>query len=388
MTRTAVLLALAPLGCTSDPAAPRPLPYEADDVAFEAEVLAEGFVIPFDVAIVDDDTWFVSDRSGRMYRYDGGDLTELSGVPEVSHFTDPGIPAILHGGLMDVELHPDYPATPWLYLAHWREGTLQVSRARVDGDALVDRETVFETRTLGWYGNGTRIVWQDDDHFFLSVGGTTISTQDQAILIAQDLREDWGKVHRLRADGSVPDDNPILPGLEAPTTIWSFGHRDPQGLWLDRASGELLGVEHGPKGGDELNVILPGGNYGWPLFTYGIDYSGEGVSLLSEAEAAAVTELPEHHWTVDVDGGSSIAPAFLLGVQDSAFDGWNGRYLLNSLSFRWLLVFDRDTQTTRTIDVTGGLRGAAQLPSGDLLVLRERTSPDAEDGQVIRLSPQ
>jgi glucose/arabinose dehydrogenase len=268
------------------------------------------------------------------------------------------------------------------------EGIVRVARFQLVDDTITQLETVFATRTEGYYGNGSRIAWQDGSHFFLNIGCSTLSTVSDPILIAQDLGEDWGKIHRIRDDGAVPDDNPVLPGLSEPTTIWSYGHRDAQGLYVDRQTSELLAVEHGPKGGDEFNVIEPGQNYGWPLFSYGIDYSGVGVSTLTEDEARETTVLPEHHWTVETeDGGEAIAPAFLLGVRDSLFPEFNGRFLLNSLSFRWLLLYDRDTDVTETLDMSGRIRSAVQLPNGDLLILRERTKKGATDGAVIRIKP-
>ena len=375
-------------GCSTDWATPFPSPYPDAQVEFHQEVLADGFKIPFDVAILDNDTFLVTDRAGQLYRYDAGEVTEIQGIPSVTGFHDPGLLAIWHGGLMDVELHPRYPDEPWIYISYLSEDAhLKVDRFQLEGDTATQRESVFTSSTPGHYGNSSRIVWQDDRHFFLGVGATTHSTVSEPVLVAQDTQVDWGKIHRLADDGSIPEDNPRHPKLGRPTSMWSYGHRDTQGLWLEPGTGELVAVEHGPKGGDEFNVIQPGGNYGWPLFSNGIDYSGESVSLLTEAEAAKTTVLPEHTWTIETeDGGQAIAPAFLLGVRESAIPALDGRFLFNSLTYRWLLVYDRNSRETRTLPVSGRLRGAAQLPDGRILVLRERTGPFATDGQIIALS--
>ena len=363
-------------------------PFEMASVSLQQEVLADGFVVPFDVAIIADDILFITDRNGRLFRYEAGALRMIAGVPTVTTFNDPGLPSILHGGLMDIEAHPDYPTTPWLYASYFADGFLRVARFQVRNDAITDLEPVFVTRTAGFYGGGARIVWQDSQHFFLNVGGSSLSTVSAPNLIAQDLSQDWGKIHRIRADGSIPDDNPVLPEQSAPTTIYSYGHRDAQGLDFDRATGTFLALEHGPKGGDELNVVQAGGNYGWPLFTYGIDYSEAQVSLLGEAEAAEVSVLPEHFWVIPTeDGGQAIAPAFLLGLRDSNFASLNGRFLLSSLHYRQLLVYDRSAATTEALPVSGRIRSAAQLPSGDVLLLRERTAVGRTDGQLLRISP-
>ncbi|MEM9452763.1 MAG: PQQ-dependent sugar dehydrogenase [Myxococcota bacterium] len=389
LTTVCSLALFAAAGCADDDfATPLPSPFPEASISLEYEVLTEGLAIPFDVAVLSDDEFFVTDRVGKLFRYSGGSLVEITGMPVVTTFGDPGIPAIMHGGLMDIELHPGYPDVPWLYISFFSEGFLRVERFQVQGNTATDFEPIFTSRTEGYYGNGARIVWHDDQHFFLNIGGSTLSTVSDPDLISQDLDEDWGKIHRLRDDGSIPDTNPILPELEEPTSIWSYGHRDAQGLYFDAEEDVLFAVEHGPKGGDEFNVIEPGGNYGWPLFTYGIDYSGMSVSTITEAEASETTVLPEHHWTIPTDdGGQAIAPAFLLGVRQSNFGAWNGKFLLSSLFYRWLLLYDRQTDTTEALPLTGRIRSAAQLPGGNILILRERTRADSTDGQLIRLSP-
>ena len=368
---------------------PRRSPFEVSEIALRQQVLVEGLAIPFDVAIISDDDFFVTDRIGKLYRYQNGQLRTIARTPRVSTFEDPGISVILHGGLMDVALHPNYPVVPWVYLSYFVDGYLRVTRVEIRGDVISRTEPIFATRTRGYYGNGARIVWQDAEHFFLNIGGSVFSTISKPNRLAQNFEEDWSKIHRLRADGAIPADNPILPDMDSPTSIWSYGHRDAQGLHYDADSDVLYSVEHGPKGGDEFNVIQSGGNYGWPLFSHGIDYSGLAVSTFTEGWAARTTVLPEHYWTIETnDGGQSIAPAFLLRLRDSNFTDWNGKFLLSSLHYRWLLLFDRQTRQTQSLPVTGRIRSAAQLSNGDLLVLRERTSRSRNNGQLLVISPQ
>lgn len=365
-------------------------PYPISEVAIKIDTIAEGFFIPYGIEILGETEYFITDRQGSFFHFKDGTTTEVTGVPKVLTFGDPGIPFILHGGLMDVSKHPKYPDNPWVYISYLSEkATCKVDRFQIQDNHAIKFETIFETRTSGYYGNGTRIVWEDDAHFFLNVGGSTISTISNPITIAQDFQQDWGKIHRLNADGSIPIDNPILDGLNAPTTIWSYGHRDAQGLYYDKTAKVLFACEHGPKGGDEFNIIVKGGNYGWPLFSYGIDYSGIQVSTIPKDSAATFTVLPEHYWTVPTnDGGQAIAPACLLKVEGSTITDWNTHFLIGSLAYRRLFKYNRDTGITTALPITGRVRTVKQLPSGAIIALIERDDLSKSNGKIVRISKQ
>jgi glucose/arabinose dehydrogenase len=202
-------------------------PYPISDDAFTTETIIEGFKIPYGLAIVSENEYFITDRVGKFFHFKDGNLTEVEGIPEVLTFGDPGIPAIMHGGLMDVSLYPNYQTIPWIYISYLGEDALcRVLRFKIQNNNAIQFDTIFESRTSGYYGNGMRIVWEDETHFFLNIGASTLSTYTNPVLIAQDLNEDWGKIHRLNEDGSIPSDNPILEGMSNPSTIWSYGHRD------------------------------------------------------------------------------------------------------------------------------------------------------------------
>ena len=231
-----------------------------------------------------------------------------------------------------------------------------------------------------------RIAWEDSIHFFLNVGNSDLSTRTNPFLYAQDLHDDAGKIHRLMDDGSIPADNPVFDSFTSPTTIWSYGHRDVQGLFFDESTRTLFGVEHGPKGGDEFNVIEKGKNYGWPLFTYGINYDGAVVSLISEDSAATFTAFPEHYWTVPTyDGGQAIAPACLLKVNRSTISDWNDYFLFGSLAYRRLMKYNRETNETFGLTIEGRIRTIKQLPSGDIIALIERNDLRLSNGMIIRI---
>ena len=364
-------------------------PFPVSNDAFSVKTIAEGFTIPFGAAIISDSEYLITDRVGKLFHYKNEKLTEVRGVPKVATFPDPGLPPVIHGGLMDICTHIDYPAVPWFYVAYLGEDFFaRVSRFKLQNDSVVALETIFKTHSSKHYANGMRIIWENSNHFFLNVGGTTLGRNTNPLdLVAQDLDEDWGKVHRLNVDGSIPADNPVLTGRSAPSTIWSYGHRDSQGLYYDKEANILLGAEHGPQGGDEFNVIEPERNYGWPLFTYGIDYSGAFISTMALDSAAFSTVLPEHQWTVQTPGGGrSIGPACLLKAVKSNVAAWNGYFLIGSLSFRRLMKYNHTTRETFGLSIEGRVRDIEQLPGGDIIVLIERNDLTKSNGKVIRIS--
>lgn len=363
-------------------------PYPMSFDSFYLDTIAQGFIIPYGIAIVEDNEYFITDRVGKMFHFIDGNLTEISGMPEVVTFGVSGVPAILHGGLMDISIHPNYSTNSWIYISYLdADGFAKVSRLKIQNNAAIQFETIFTTRSQNYTGNGMRIAWEDDSHFFLNVGNSDLSTNTNPILYAQDLNEDAGKIHRLMENGSIPSDNPIFDGFSSPTTIWSYGHRDVQGLYYDEPTNTLFGVEHGPKGGDEFNVIEKGKNYGWPLFTYGINYDGALVSTISEDSAATFTVLPEHYWTVPTnDGGQAVAPACLLKVDGSNISDWNGYFLFGSLAFRRMMKYNRETDETFGLNIEGRVRTIKQLPSGDIIALIERNDLSQSNGVIVRIS--
>lgn len=217
--------------------------------------------------------------------------------------------------------------------------------------------------------------------------GLYFSTSSNPVLNAQDLNDDAGKIHRLMEDGSIPSDNPVFERFSSPTTIWSYGHRDVQGLYFEESTNTLFGVEHGPKGGDEFNIVKKGKNYGWPLFSYGINYDGAWVSTISEDSAAKSTVLPEHYWTIPTDdGGQALAPACLLKVNGSTITDWNDYFVFGSLAFRRLMKYNRETDETFGLNIEGRVRTIKQLPSGDIIALIERNDLTQSNGMIIRIS--
>ncbi len=262
-----------------------------------AEHIAGPFDMPWSVALLPDGSFLVTERPGRLQH-----LTQDGG----QHAVD-GVPGVLysgHGGLLDVAVDSDFGANGLIYISYLQgeetASVVRVMRARFDPsrETLEDEQVLFE----GSPGAkpellGGRLALSGDGYLFLSLGDRWDADK------AQDLSDTAGTIVRIRIDGSIPEDNPFRFEERARPEIWSYGHRNPQGLAFDRATGELWSDEHGPQGGDELNLIRPGGNYGWPVATYGVDYSGRPIAINSEQPG---TVLPVRYWVP-----ISIAPSSL-----------------------------------------------------------------------------
>ncbi len=340
----------------------------------EPGVLASGYRIPDGIAVISEEEFLFAERSGALYHYVGGEVTAIAGIPE-SRTVD------MFGGLLDVSLHPGFEDNRLVYIAYNDAGFgLAVARFELRDDRARNLEVVHESND---FSIGSRIAWEDSSHFFLSFG---VGGSPYPVPGPQDLGSDLGKIHRLTADGGIPPDNPLLPGASAPSTIWSYGHRNPQGLHYDAAQQTLYESEHGPMGGDELNIITAGGNYGWPLFSYGLNYDGTPVSDMTEEEAAAVSILPAKFWGPDF----RVAPSGLLLIEDGQLPSWTGSFLLGALNPQHLLRYDPATDETEIVLTNvGRVRDVARLPSGKLLISVDAGSPSpSRSGRIIQLSPE
>lgn len=343
----------------------------------DLEVLADGFEIPWAIEVIGEEEYLFTERMGTLYHYQNGEVKKVSGIPETRTF----MLDRPYGGMMDISLHPRFVSNGWAYLSYVdTDYHLVVARFRLEDNRAQDFEIIF---TSDQFSIGSRIAWQDDQHFFLTFGVGGTPTPEPG---PQDLNDPRGKIFRLMDDGSVPEDNPVLSGMKAPSGIWSFGHRDPQGLYYDTNDSVLYANEHGPMGGDELNIIVKGGNYGWPLFSYGLNYDGTKVSDMTEEEAARSTILPMKYWTPEF----RMAPGCLILLKDSNFENWNGTFLMGALTYQHLVSYNPETDETEIVfPKAGRVRDIAQLPSGNLVVLLEKSSPGIwDEGRVVKLSPK
>jgi len=345
--------------------------------SFRVETVAEGLKNPWAVAKLPDGRYLITERGGALRVVDNGRLVPepVAGVPEVW--------ARGQGGLLDVVLHPDYPNNGWIYLAFSKplpKGALtSIIRARLKENRLVDTETIFEPSQEEASGGGVhfgcRMAFDGAGHLFFTIGdrGDATNPANQA----QRLDNVKGKTLRVKDDGSIPADNPFVGRAGARPEIWTYGNRNAQGLVWDSATGNLWETEHGPRGGDELNLIRKGLNYGWPVVTYGINYNG---SPITEKTEAPDMESPVVQWT------PSIAASGLAVYQGDAFPNWRGNLFSGALAHQKIvrLVLDGTKVTDQEIllEGQGRIRDVRCFDDGFLTVVFD------QPGKVVRIVPE
>ena len=339
-------------------------------------ILTDGLEHPWSLAFLPDGRMLVTERPGRL-RYveaDGTlDPTPIGGLPTA-------VAEAGQGGLHDVVLHPDFARNRLVYIAYAgksgrRYGT-ELARGRLDGHRLEDVKVLFRAlpKSHGGRHFGGRVVLDGKGHVFLTLGDRGDRPR------AQDLRDHAGSVIRLTEDGGVPGDNPFVSTDGARPEIFSLGNRNVQGAALNPWTGELWTHEHGPQGGDEVNVIRSGANYGWPVITFGKNY-GIGTSIGEGTHRDDVAP-PVHQWT------PSIAPSGMAFYDGDRFPGWRGSLLVGALKFRLLsrleLDGDRVVREERMLeDVLGRIRDVRVGPDGLVYLLN-----DHPNGVIARLEPE
>lgn len=341
------------------------------------ETVAEGLEHPWALQFLPDGRILVTERPGRMRMVasDGQLSPPVRGVPAVA--------AVNQGGLLDVAVSPDFATTRTLFFTfseprgQGQNGTA-VGRARLveeeAGARLEDLRIIFRQQPA--YSNGlhfgSRIALAPDGTLFVTLG------ERFQYNYAQDLSRHWGKVVRIGQDGSVPDDNPFAGRQDARPEIWSYGHRNPQALSFRPGTGQLWEGEHGPRGGDEVNIIRKGGNYGWAVIGYGVHYSGARIGVGTHREGM---EQPVYYWD------PSISPSGMTFYTGDLFPGWKGNLFLGSLSAQHLvrLVLDGDrvvAEEKLLAELGERIRDVRQGPDGALYVVT-----DSPRGRVLRLIP-
>lgn len=349
-----------------------PVAVGAAPLPYQVQTLAVGLEFPWSVAFLPDGAALISERPGRLRLLRDGQLhpQPIAGLPPVH--------ARSQGGLLEVLVDPDYASNGWIYLS-MASGTnaanaTEVVRARLLDHGLTDVQVIFRARPnkSGSAHFGGRMALLGDGTLAIGLGdGFDLREQ------AQRLDSHLGKIVRVRRDGEVPSDNPFRSRADVLPEIYSYGHRNVQGLVYDSVSGHLYAHEHGPRGGDELNRIEAGGNYGWPLASFGVDYSGARVSPFQEYPQ---TLAPLLHWT------PSIAPAGLTIYHGEQFPQWQGDLFVAALAGRHLRrvrlhdsgVVEQEELLT---ELEERLRDVRTAPDGSLWVLTDSLS-----GRLFRLS--
>ncbi len=377
MLRTTIAgLVLTPLICAL-PASAEDF-FETQELPIRVESFAAGLNHPWGIAFLPDGGMLITERSGNLRHVTSrGDVSApIDGVPDVV--------ARGQGGLLDVTLHPDFADNRLVYWSYSEAGDggtngTAIARGRLNGEmtALSDVEVIFRQMPKVRSNNhfGSRLVFDRDGFLFATLGERS---SPQFRVLAQDLGTHLGKVIRIRDDGSTPDDNPFVGQSEAMPEIWSYGHRNPQGMALNPATGEIWTHEHGPRGGDEVAIPKAGDNHGWPVFSYGTEYSGDPITSLDEHPPEFAR--PVWSWT------PSIAPSGMAFYEGDEIAEWQGDLFVGALAGASLMRLELDgDRVTGEEELLGALghriRDVEVGPDGALYVLT-----DQSDGEILRIT--
>lgn len=299
-----------------------------------------------------------TEKEGILYRFDGTSSKEITGVPEVY--------VRGQGGLLDVTTHPNFTENNRIYISYASSngegagGNTAIATAILKNDQLTDLKVLYKATPNTKRGQhfGSRFAWDSEGYLYFSIG-----ERGERDVNPQDLSRDGGKIYRIHDDGRIPEDNPFVDVEGAKTPIYTYGNRNPQGMTSHPKTGEIIAHEHGPQGGDEINFIKAGRNYGWPVISYGENYGG---GEFAESTAKEGMEQPFYYWV------PSIAPSGFAIIDNPAYGDWNGNFLVGSLKFQYLeMLYVNDqgvTKREKLVDKIGRLRSVEIGPDGMIYI--------------------
>ena len=335
------------------------------------ELVVPDLSIPWGFVFLPDGSMLINEKEGKMIHFKDGKKSDIAGVPEVYNRGQ--------GGLLDIALHPDYKDNGWLYITYASSegegdgGNTALMRAKLNDNKLVEKQLLYKASPNTTKGQhfGSRIVFDKNGYLFFSAG-----ERGERDINPQDITRDNGKIYRLNDDGTIPQDNPFVNDPNAKQAIYSYGHRNPQGMVLNTNTGEVWTHEHGPQGGDEINIIKAGANYGWPVISYGINYNGTKFTDITAQEGM---EQPLHYWV------PSIAPSGMAFITSDIYPGWKGDLLVGSLKFQYVdkcvLKDGKVIKEERLLDGLGRVRTINEGPDGYIYV-------GIENMGIVKLLPK
>jgi glucose/arabinose dehydrogenase len=363
-----ILIALLVLGCKQMPE--KDIAVIQPDKNYEVEHVIEGLTIPWGMVWLPDGSMLITEKSGDLYHFKNDEKIKIENLPNVY---DHG-----QGGLLDIALHPNYATNQWIYITYaskeggGKGGNTALIRCKLKGNALTDIELLYKatpnTTASGHFGS--RIAFDNHGFVYFSIGDRFERDKNP-----QDITRDGGKIYRLHDDGSIPEDNPFYTEHNAKKAIYTYGNRNPQGMVKHPETGDIWMHEHGPKGGDEINIVKKGANYGWPVVSYGINYDG---TILTEETSRPEMEPPLYYWV------PSIAPCGMDFVTGDNYPDWKNKLLVGSLKFGYveLLTLEGEKVTNREklADGIGRVRNVKMGPD-DLIYIA------VEGRGIFRLTP-
>jgi glucose/arabinose dehydrogenase len=341
------------------------------EVPFNLEPVLERSGVLWGMDFLPDGSMLITDKSGSLIHFKNGKQNIIKDTPEVYEMGQ--------GGFLDVKIHPDYKNNGWVYITYssaegdGNGGNTALMRGKIVNGSFKDKQLLYKATPNSDAGQhfGSRIEFDKEGFLYFTVGD-----RGNRDVNPQNIGRDGGKVYRLNDDGTIPSDNPFIKEPGARKAVYSYGHRNPQGLVLHPKTGELWEHEHGPRGGDEINIIKKGKNYGWPLATFGINYIG---TQITEKTSMPGMEGPVHYWT------PSIAPCGMAFVTGDKYPEWKGDLLVGSLSFQYLehlvLKNKKVTKRERLFDGIGRVRNVKMAPDGFIYI-------SVEEKGILKLVPE
>ena len=307
-----------------------------DELNYEMELVFENEGIIWGLEFLNDNSILATLKSGSIIHFKDGVKKELKGVPEIYLRGQ--------GGLLDIAIHPNFEKNKFIYLSYASEdtegkgGNTTISRAILNDDTLEELEVLYKGTPDSRKGQhfGGRMEFDNENYLFFSIGD-----RGNRNVNPQDITIDGGKIYRIKDDGTIPKDNPFYNDGNAKKAIYSYGHRNPQGMFKHPVSGKIWTNEHGPRGGDEINIIEKGKNYGWPKITYGINYSG---TTITKNKSLPNMEQPLYYWI------PSIAPSSFEYISSEIYPNWKGSLLAGALVFKYIerIVLEDDIVVSRS----------------------------------------
>ena len=340
----------------------------ANDPEITVTTIVTGNDVIWGMELLPNGDLIYGEKKGKIYIKRGEQTIPLEGFPTVKSGGQ--------GGFMDLKAHPNYDKNGWIYatftsLVSEKNTEVKLVRFKVKNDKIQNVEDIFATGGGNTFNNhyGSRIAFDKNNFLFVSIGeggGSSLGGPNSTNKNAQDTKLNWGKVHRMKDNGDVPKDNPVLPGNTKPTTMFSYGHRNPQGLTLNPQTGDIWETEHGPKGGDEINIISKGVNYGWPTYSIGINYNGTTVS--NDHKAEGIKE-PIFTWT------PSIGVCGITFINSENFKSWNGNFLATGLAgqklYRFVIKDNKVVEENIWMEKMGRFRNVIQGSDGAIYISLE-----------------
>lgn len=325
---------------------------------YTTEVVISELDSPWGMTFLPDGSMLVTEKSGKLIHFKNDKKTLIKELPEIK--------AQGQGGLLDVKLHPNYTSNGWIYISYTSsdgEGSganTAIMRCKLQGDSLIEKQVLYKASPNTKKGQhfGSRIEFDNKGYLYFSIGD-----RGNRNMNPQDVTLDGGKIYRIHDDGRIPEDNPFVNKAGAKKAIYSYGHRNPQGMTKHPETGEIWAHEHGPRGGDEINIIRKGKNYGWPLVSYGINYNG---TSFTDHTSLPDMEQPFFYWV------PSIAPSGFIIVSSDKYPAWKGDLLVGSLKFQYLerliLKNNQVIKREKLLEGMGRVRSVRQAPDGYIYV--------------------